>query len=189
MTPGLLWAGTDDGLLQLSRDNGKTWQKITPTGLPEWSTINVIDLSPTTAGRAIITAYRYMLNDFAPYVYLTNDYGKTWKRIAEGNNGIPTGHFARVVREDPNRPGLLYAGTEHGVYVSFNDGANWQPLSLNLPDTQVPDLVVAGSDLVIATHAMPLADWLVQERLAAPRRFSAWSLHPPPVLPAELVAV
>src|ERR1043165_4632161 len=125
-TPNLFWAGTDDGLLQLSRDGGKSWAKITPTGLPEWSTINVIELSSKNPGRAIVTAYRYMLNDFAPYVYLTNDYGKTWKRIADGTNGIPVGDYTRVVREDPDRPGLLYGGTEHGMYISFAEGAHWQ---------------------------------------------------------------
>ncbi len=152
VTPGLFWAGTDDGLLQLSRDNGKTWAKITPTGLPEWSTINVIELSPKNAGRAIVTAYRYMLNDFTPYVYLTNDYGKTWKRIADGNNGIPKGDYTRVVREDPVRPGLLYAGTEHGMYISFNEGAHWQKFQQNLPITPVMDLKIYRNDLIVATE-------------------------------------
>ena len=142
VTPGLLWAGSDDGLLHLSRDNGKSWQKITPTGLPEWSTINVIELSKKNAGRAIVTAYRYMLNDFTPYVYLTNDYGKTWKRIADGTNGIPVGDYTRVVREDPDRPGLLYGGTEHGMYISFDEGAHWQSFQQNLPATPIMDLKV-----------------------------------------------
>jgi len=151
-TPGLLWAGSDDGLLHLSRDNGKTWTKITPTGLPEWSTINVIELTPKNAGRAIVTAYRYMLNDFTPYVYLTNDYGKTWKRIADGNNGIPMGDYTRVVREDPERAGLLYAGTEHGMYISFDEGAHWQRFQQNLPVTPVMDLKVYRKNLIVATE-------------------------------------
>ena len=151
-TPNLFWAGTDDGLLQLSRDGGKSWAKITPTGLPEWSTINVIELSSKNPGRAIVTAYRYMLNDFAPYVYLTNDYGKTWKRIADGTNGIPVGDYTRVVREDPDRPGLLYGGTEHGMYISFDEGAHWQPFQQNLPRTPIMDLKVYRKNLIVATE-------------------------------------
>jgi hypothetical protein len=158
-TPGLLWAGSDDGLLQLSRDNGRNWTKITPTGLPEWSTINVIELSPKNAGRAIVTAYRYMLNDFAPYVYLTNDFGRTWKRIADGNNGIPVGDYTRVVREDPDRPGLLYAGTEHGMYISFDEGAHWQSFQQNLPRTPVMDLKVYRKNLIVATEGRSF--WIV----------------------------
>jgi photosystem II stability/assembly factor-like uncharacterized protein len=148
-TPGLLWAGTDDGLLWLSRDNAKNWSKITPTGLPEWSTVNVIELSAKSAGRAIVTAYRYMLNDFGSYVYLTNDYGKTWKRISDG---IPMGDYTRVVREDPDRPGLLYAGTEHGMYISFDEGAHWQPFQQNLPRTPIMDLKVYRRNLIVATE-------------------------------------
>jgi len=160
VTAGLFWAGTDDGLLQLSRDSGKTWTKITPTGLPEWSTINVIDLSPKNAGRAVVTAYRYMLNDFTPYVYLTNDYGQTWKRIADGNNGIPMGDYTRVVREDPDRPGLLYAGTEHGMYISFDEGAHWQRFQQNLPVTPIMDLKVYRNELIVATEGR--AFWLLE---------------------------
>jgi hypothetical protein len=159
VTPGLLWAGTDDGILNLSRDNGKSWMKITPTGLPEWSTINAIDLSPKNAGRAIVTAYRYMLNDFAPYVYLTNDYGKTWKRIADGNNGIPDGDYTRVVREDPDRPGLFYGGTEHGMYISFDEGAHWQAFQQNLPRTPIMDLKVYRKNLIVATEGRSF--WVV----------------------------
>src|SRR4051812_26591713 len=159
VTAGLLWAGTDDGLLQLSRDNGKTWTKITPTGLPEWSTINVIELSAKNAGRDIVTAYRYMLNDFTPYVYLTNDYGRTWKRIADGKNGIPDGDYTRVVREDPDRAGLLYAGTEHGMYISFDEGGHWQKFQQNLPVTPIMDLKVYRRNLIVATEGR--AFWIV----------------------------
>jgi len=159
VTAGLLWAGSDDGLLHLSRDNGKTWTKITPTGLPEWSTINVIELSQKNAGRAIVTAYRYMMNDFAPYVYLTSDFGKTWKRIADGKNGIPDGDYTRVVREDPDRPGLLYAGTEHGMYISFDEGAHWQRFQQNLPATPIMDLKVYRKNLIVATEGR--AFWIV----------------------------
>ena len=149
VTAGLLWAGSDDGLLWLSRDTGKNWSKITPPDLPEWSTVNVIDLSGKNAGRAIVTAYRYMLNDFNSYVFLTNDYGKTWKKISDG---IPAGDYTRVVREDPDRPGLLYAGTEHGMYISFDEGAHWQPFQQNLPRTPVMDLKVYRKNLIVATE-------------------------------------
>ena len=159
VTPGLLWAGSDDGLLHLSRDNGKTWQKITPPGLPEWSTVNTIELSKKDAGRAIVTAYRYMLSDFTPAVYLTTDYGKTWKRIADGTNGIPNGDYTRVVREDPDRPGLLYAGTEHGIYISFDEGAHWQPFQQNLPATPIMDLKVYRKNLIVATEGRGF--WIV----------------------------
>ena len=114
MTPGLFWAGSDDGLMHISRDAGKTWKNITPPGLPE-GCINSIDLSVTEPGRAIFAMYRYRQDDLTPYIYETNDYGTTWKRLADGKNGIPNWHFVRVVREDPTRKGLLYAGTEFGL--------------------------------------------------------------------------
>src|SRR5579862_7731537 len=152
VTAGVLWAGTDDGLLHISRDNGKTWEKITPTGLPEWSTINTIDLSPKNAGRAIVTAYRFMLADFTPYVYETSDYGKTWKRIADGTNGIPAGHATRVVREDPDMPGLLVAGTEYGMYLSYDDGAHWQSFQMNMPRVPIMDLKFYRHNLIVATE-------------------------------------
>jgi photosystem II stability/assembly factor-like uncharacterized protein len=152
VTAGVLWAGSDDGLLHISMNNGGSWTKITPTGLPEWSTINVIDLSPKNAGRAIVTAYRYLSADFTPYVYLTNDYGKTWKRIADGTNGIPAGHATRVVREDPDMPGLLIAGTEYGMYISYDEGAHWQSFQLNLPRVPVMDLKFYRHNLIVATE-------------------------------------
>jgi hypothetical protein len=146
-------------LLHLSRDGGKNWTKITPTGLPEWRTINTIELSKANAGRAIVTAYGYMMNDFMPYVYLTNDYGRTWKRIADGRNGIPDGDYTRVVREDPDRPGLLYAGTEHGMYISFDEGAHWQRFQQNLPATPIMDLKVYRKNLIVATEGRSF--WIV----------------------------
>ncbi len=161
VTPGLFWAGSDDGLLHLSRDGGKKWEKITPPGLPEFSTINVIDLSRKNAGRAIVTAYRYMLNDVTPFACLTNDYGKTWKRIADGTNGIPVGDFLRVVREDPDRPGLLYGGTEHGMYISFDEGAHWQSFQNNLPRVPVMDLKVYRKNLIVATEGR--AFWILDD--------------------------
>jgi len=152
VTAGLLWAGSDDGLLHISRDNGARWEKITPPGIPEWSTINTIDLSTKNAGRAVVTAYRYMLADYTPSVYLTNDYGKSWKRIADGTNGIPAGHATRVVREDPDMPGLLVAGTEYGMYISYDEGAHWQSFQLNLPRVPIMDLKFYRHNLIAATE-------------------------------------
>src|SRR5262249_643040 len=133
----------------VTRDGGKNWQTITPPELPESSRVSLIEASPHSAGTAYLAAKRYQFDDRAPYIFTTDDYGKSWKKIV---NGIAPDDFVHAVREDAKRQGLLYAGTEHGVMVSFDDGANWQSLSLNLPDTEVPDLVVEGNDLVIATH-------------------------------------
>ena len=144
-----IWAGTDDGLVHITRDGGKSWQQITPPGLPEFSWVSIIEASPHRPGAAYVAAKRHQLDDRAPYIFKTVDYGKSWKKIV---SGIQSNNFVHVVREDPKRQGLLYAGTEHGVLVSFDDGENWQSLSFNLPDTQVPDLVVEANDLVIATQ-------------------------------------
>ncbi len=145
----LLWAGSDDGLVHLTRDGGKDWENVTPKGLPEWSMISLLDASPHEAGSAYIAVDRHRLDDFRPLIYRTHDFGKTWTQIT---NGIPDGAFAHAVREDPVRKGLLYAGTELGVYVSFDDGGHWQPLQLNLPSTPVNDLVVKDNNLNIATN-------------------------------------
>lgn len=144
-----IWTGSDDGLAYITRDGGKKWEKITPPGLPEFSRISLIEASPHKPGTAYLAAKRYQLDDRAPYIFKTHDYGRTWTKIT---SGIRADDYVHAVREDPKRPGLLYAGAEHGIYVSFDDGANWQSLSLNLPDTQVPDLAVEDNDLVIATH-------------------------------------
>jgi photosystem II stability/assembly factor-like uncharacterized protein len=144
-----LWVGTDDGRVQLTRNGGRTWRDVTPSDMPEFTRVSLIDASPHRPGAAYVAGKRYQLDDRAPYIWKTADYGNTWTRIVAG---IPASDFVHAVREDPTRAGLLYAGTEHGVHVSFDDGANWQSLSLNLPDTQVPDLVVEQHDLVIATH-------------------------------------
>jgi photosystem II stability/assembly factor-like uncharacterized protein len=169
-TPGLFWAGSDDGLLHISRDAGKTWQNITPPGLPEFSTINSIDLNAKLPGRAVVAAYRHELNDYTPYVYLTTDFGKTWKRIADGKNGIPVGHSVRVVREDPDRQGLMYAGTEYGMYVTFDEGAHWQKFQMNLPITPIMDLRVFRKELIVATEGR--AFWIL-DGLAVPEQIKA----------------
>jgi photosystem II stability/assembly factor-like uncharacterized protein len=152
-TAGTLWVGTDDGLVHLSRDAGKNWKDITPERMPgEGSTVNTIELSSHEPGRAFIAVHRYRMNDFKPYLFRTDDSGESWELLTDGTNGIPSDHFTRVVREDPDRKGLLYAGTEFGLFVSFDDGAQWQPFQLDLPVTPVTDLVVHEKDLVAATQ-------------------------------------
>jgi photosystem II stability/assembly factor-like uncharacterized protein len=146
---GVLWAGSDDGFVQVSRDNGGSWTKVTPPDLPEFALVSIIDPSPHDPATAYVAATRYKLQDNKPYLYKTSDYGRTWTKIVDG---IPGTDFTRVIREDPGRKGLLYAGTETGVYVSFDDGARWQRLQLNLPIVPVHDLVVKDGDLVAATH-------------------------------------
>lgn len=150
--PGELWTGSNDGRIHLSRDNGTSWTDVTPDDLPDPSTVNRIDVSRHRPGTAYIAAYRYRLDDFAPYIYRTTDHGQTWTRLADGTNGIPGDHPVRVVREDHVQPGLLYAGSEFGLFVSFNDGETWNPLQQNLPATPVTDLVVHQDDLIVATQ-------------------------------------
>ncbi|MDY7096372.1 MAG: glycosyl hydrolase, partial [Acidobacteriota bacterium] len=147
--PGVLWAGSDDGLVHVSRNDGESWQEVTPPGLPEWTQINSIEAHPTEPGGLYLAGTRYKLDDFEPYLFRTLDYGATWQRI---DAGIPRHHFTRVVRADPYRPGLLYAGTENGVYVSFDDGGSWQSLQLELPLAPVTDLAVKEQDLIAATQ-------------------------------------
>jgi len=146
---GTIWAGSDDGLVHLTRDGGAHWLNVTPAAIPTWSRINFIEASPHDAASAYLAVNRYQFDDFAPYIYKTADYGKTWKLV---NAGIPNKSFVRSVREDPKRRGLLFAGTETGVYVSFDSGDNWQSLQLNLPAVPVTDLRIKNSDLVVATQ-------------------------------------
>ena len=146
---GVLWAGSDDGYVQVSRDNGGSWTKVTPPDLPEFALISIIDPSPHDAGTAYVAATRFKLQDNKPYLYKTSDYGRTWTKIVDG---IPAADFTRVIREDPGRKGLLYAGTETGVYVSFDDGGHWQSIRLNLPVVPIHDLLIKDGDLVAATH-------------------------------------
>ena len=159
--PGLLWAGSDDGLVHLSRDAGETWENITPAKMPEWGQVNMIDLSAHGGARAFIAVTRYKLDDFRPYIFRTDNLGQSWELLTDGRNGIPADHPVRVVREDPDRKGLLYAGTEFGLYVSFDDGARWQPLQLNLPITPVTDLAVMRQDLVVATQGRSF--WILDD--------------------------
>lgn len=144
-----IWAGSDDGKIHITRNGGKKWEDITPPNLPKFSRVSIIDESRHRPGTLYIAANRYQVDDREPYVFKTHDYGKTWTKIIDG---IEAGHFARAIREDPVRQGLLFLATEHGVYVSFNDGELWQSLQINLPDTPVRDLVVKDQDVVIGTH-------------------------------------
>lgn len=148
---GVIWAGTDDGLVQITRDGGKTWTNITPRDLPEVAQINAIEASPHDAGSAYFAATAYKSDDYKPYIYKTSDYGRTWRKVVAG---IAEDAFTRVVREDPNRRGFLYAGTETGMYYSTNDGESWQSLQLNLPVVPITDLAVhkRDMDLVVATQ-------------------------------------
>ena len=146
---GWLWCGTDDGLIWRTRDDGKSWQNVTPKELTPWSKVGIIEASHFDAATAYATIDRHRLDDLAAHVYRTRDGGATWTSIARG---IPSGSYVNVVREDPARRGLLYAGTETGVFVSFDDGDHWQPLQLNLPNCSVRDISVRRGDVVIATH-------------------------------------
>lgn len=147
----VIWVGTNDGLIQVTRNGGQNWSDVTPESLPKWGRINAIGISPHQAGKAYVSVYRFMLDDWEPYVYKTTDYGQSWTRITTGDNGIPSDIPVRVVREDPKRAGLLYAGTEFGMYVSFDDGAHWQLFQQNLPTTPITDIEVHRGDLVLST--------------------------------------
>ncbi len=144
----VIWTGANDGPVHVTRDEGRTWIDVTPPDMPPEGRIQSIEPSPHTVGKAYIAGYRYLLGDFAPYLYRTQDYGATWTRITDG---IPSDSPTRVVREDPSRPGLLYAGTEFGLYISFNDGVNWQSFQQNLPVTPVTDIKVHRQDLILST--------------------------------------
>ncbi len=158
---GELWAGSDDGLIHITRDGGTNWTNITPKNMPFEGTVNKIELSSHQAGRALIAVYNYRYNNFKPYVYLTNDYGENWRLLTTGKNGIPENHFVRAIAEDPDRKGLLYAGTEYGIYVSFNEGNNWQSLQLNLPHVPITDLEVYNKDLILSTQGR--AFWILDD--------------------------
>jgi photosystem II stability/assembly factor-like uncharacterized protein len=155
---GLFWAGSDDGLIHISQDGGISWKNITPAGLPAWALISIVEPSPHDPATAYVAATRYKWDDFQPYLYKTHDYGASWKEIT---TGIAVDDFTRVIREDPVRRGLLYAGTETGVYISFDDGEHWQSLRLNLPVVPVHDLVIKDTDLVVATHGRSL--WILDD--------------------------
>ncbi|MGD0192068.1 MAG: glycosyl hydrolase [Rhizomicrobium sp.] len=146
---GLLWVGSDDGLVHITANDGASWSDVTPRDMPQWGTVSMIEPSHFDTGTAYVAVDRHKLDDIAPHAYKTNDGGKTWTHI---DAGLPNGAVVHAVREDPAKRGLLYAGTETGVFVSFDDGAHWQSLQLNLPQSPIHDLLVKGDDLVVATH-------------------------------------
>ncbi len=150
--PGELWAGSDDGRVHISRNRGETWAEITPEGMPVGGTVNEIEISAHDPARVFIAVYRYRENDFRPWIFRTNDAGENWDLLTDGTNGIPPTHFTRAIREDPDRRGLLYAGTEFGLYISFDDGVHWQRFQNNLPVSPVTGLQVHRKDLVVSTQ-------------------------------------
>ena len=155
---GVFWTGSSDGMIHVSRDGGASWTDATPTDLPEWTPIYGIDASPHDPGVAYVAAARYQHGDYHPYLFRTADYGATWRRI---DTGIAYGDYTRVIREDPQRRGLLYAGTEGGVYVSFDDGDSWTSLRLNMPAVPIHDMTIRDGDLVVATHGRAL--WILDD--------------------------
>ena len=155
---GLLWVGSDDGLINVTKDGGKTWTNVTPKGMPEWMMINSIEPSAFNEGTCYVAGTTYKTGDFAPYLYKTTNYGKSWTKIT---NGINPEHFTRVLREDPKRKGLLYAGTETGMYISFNDGKDWKPFQLNLPIVPITDVTIKDNNLIVATQGRSL--WMIDD--------------------------
>jgi photosystem II stability/assembly factor-like uncharacterized protein len=156
---GVIWTGANDGPFHITRDNGKTWSDVTPRDLPSGGRVQYIEASPHRKGSAYYAVYRWLLGDYQPYIYKTDDYGKSWTRLTDGKNGIPADWPTRVVREDPDREGLLYAGTEFGLFISFDNGAHWQSFQLNLPNVPVTDIKVHHKDLVVSTQGR--AFWIL----------------------------
>ncbi|PQJ79537.1 VPS10 domain-containing protein [Polaribacter porphyrae] len=155
---GLIYTGSDDGLVHISKNNGATWNNITPKKMPEWMMINCIEIDPFTKGGAYIVGTKYKTGDYQPYIYKTENYGKSWKLIT---NGIATEDFTRALRADPKRKGLLYAGTERGMYISFDDGKNWQTFQQNLPVVPITDLAIKDDNLIAATQGRSL--WIIDD--------------------------
>ncbi len=199
--PDTIWVGTDDGLIQLTRDGGKTWKNVTPPALTPWAKVSIMEASHFDSGTAYAAVNTFRLDDLRPHIYRTRDYGATWKEIV---TGLATNAASDVVREDPQRKGLLFAGTENAVYVSFNDGDSWQSLQLNLPHTSMRDLAIHGDDLIVGTHGRSfwildditplrqLNDKLAQQPvfLYAPQEALRWhwNRNPDTPLPPEIPA-
>ncbi len=156
---GVIWTGANDGPFHITRNNGKTWENVTPKDLPPGGRVQFIEASPHRKGSAYFAVYRWLLGDYQPYIYRTDDYGQTWTRLTDGNNGIPADWPTRVVREDPDREGLLYAGTEFGMFISFDNGKHWQSFQLNLPNVPISDIKVHQKNLVVSTQGR--AFWIV----------------------------
>ena len=175
LEPGVFWTGSNDGPVWMTRDNGKSWKNVTPAGLPPGGRVHTIEDSPHRKGSAYVSVYRMYMDDFKPYLYMTNDYGAHWTLLTDGANGIPADQPMHVVREDPEQEGLLYAGTLQGAYVSFDQGKHWQTLQQNLPATPVTDIKVHHGDLVAST--MGRAFWILDD--VAPLRQIAASVTRP----------
>ncbi|HET7113906.1 MAG TPA: hypothetical protein VFI57_09695, partial [Pyrinomonadaceae bacterium] len=156
---GVIWTGANDGPFHVTRNNGKTWTNITPKDLPSGGRVQFIEASPHRKGSAYFAVYRWLLGDYQPYIYRTDDYGQTWTRLTDGKNGIPEDWPTRVVREDPDREGLLYAGTEFGMFISFDNGKHWQSFQLNLPNVPISDIKVHHKDLIVSTQGR--AFWII----------------------------
>lgn len=161
LEPGVIWVGSNDGLVHVSQNGGTTWVDVTPPDLPPHGRVQHLEPSPHRPGKAYVTVYRYLVDDWSPYLYRTADYGKSWTLLTTGANGIPADRPTRVVREDPDREGLLYAGTEFGMYVSFDDGARWLPFQQNLPVVPITDIKVYRQDLVLST--MGRSFWILDD--------------------------
>jgi photosystem II stability/assembly factor-like uncharacterized protein len=159
--PGVIYSGANDGPVHVTRDGGATWTDVTPPDMPPEGRIQTIDVSPHTPGKAYFAGYRYLLGDFEPYAYRTDDYGQTWTRLTDGTNGVPADWPTRAIREDPDREGLLYLGTDFGMFVSFDDGASWQPFQQNLPVTPITDIKVYRGDLALST--MGRSFWIMDD--------------------------
>ena len=155
---GVIWTGSDDGLIHITRNAGKNWKNVTPPSMPEWMMINSIEINPFEKGGVYVAGTKYKLGDFKPYLYMTTDYGVTWKEITKG---IANNHFTRVVRADPERKGLLYAGTETGMYISFDNGSSWKPFQQNLPIVPITDLAIKDNNLIAATQGRSF--WIIDD--------------------------
>jgi hypothetical protein len=179
---GVIWTGSNDGPVHVSRDAGRTWTNVTPKDLPPGGRVQNIEVPAHKRGSALIAVYRYLLDDWQPYIYRTDDYGATWRRLTDGHNGIPADCPTRVVREDPAREGLLYAGTEFGLFVSFDNGAHWQSLQQNLPVTPVTDIRVHRADLVLST--MGRSFWILDNVTPLRQIAAVFARGPAAVTPA-----
>ena len=182
LEPGVFWTGSNDGPVWMTRDNGKTWRNVTPPALPPGGRVHTIEDSPHRRGSAYVSVYRMYLNDFKPYLYMTNDYGTHWTLLTDGANGIPADQPMHVVREDPDQEGLLYAGTLEGAYVSFDQGKHWQTLQQNLPATPVTDLKVHHGDLLAST--MGRSFWIM-DNVAPLRQLAASVTRPKRARPTD----
>src|SRR5689334_10695724 len=158
---GVIWTGSNDGPFYVTRDNGKKWINVTPKDLLPGGRVQYIEASPHRKGSAYFAVYRWLLGDFEPYIYLTNDYGNTWTRLTDGKNGIPADWPTRVVREDPIREGLLYAGTEFGMFISYDNGSHWQPFQQNMPNVPITDIKIHHNDLIVATQGRSM--WIMDD--------------------------